>query len=308
MKKSTTLLASVVALCLLCGVAYGQPPCKVGFDFFAGWQGGDKQTLTAVSDGPFPGALFRSVKLEIPNQGLWLAGGLDAKIGEDLNLLVQGWYFLSSNSDGSIVLDPGATPVLIPAGVSSNVDWWYIDALGAYRLSGPFSGILGLRFDHHNFYTDDPEILNILFFPLPTQMRLDLNVLSTIPYFGFQWGPSDGITLRAVYSPLGSITAESTLSQNNNIARPLNVLGGEGGFTKKTFFELFVEYSGEVTPSAKLAVFGRGAWLQGTTDTDLTESLVNGAAEYGISYHRVSWALGAKATVLFDVPAFLRSW
>jgi len=150
--------------------------------------------------------------------------------------------------------------------------------------------------------------LNILFFPLPTQMRLDLNVLSTIPYFGFQWGPSDGVSLRVVYSPLGWITAESTLSQNNNIARPLNVLGGEGGFTKKKFFELFLEYSGEVTPATRLAIFGRGTWLQGTTDTDLRESLLNGSAEYGISYYSVSWTLGAKATVLFDIPAFLRSW
>lgn len=308
MNRLKALLTGAAALCVLTGVAYGQPPCELGFDFYLGWQGGLRQTLTASSQGPFPGALFRSVKLEIPNQGIWLGGAANARVGDDLKLLVQGWYFLPSNNEGLIVLDPGATPRQIPAGVKSNLDWWYIDALGAYRLTGPFSGVLGVRFDHHTYYTDDPEILNIIFFPLSNQMRLDLNVLSTIPYFGFQWGPSAGITMRVIYSPLGWITAESTLSQNNSIFRPQNRLGGEGGLNKKELLEVFGEYSREVASSTQIGLFGRATWLNGSTDTNLTETLVNGAAEYDIAYRRVGWTLGAKATVLFDVPQFLQSW
>ena len=308
MKRPMCLLVGVVSLSLLCGLACGQTPYGLSLDFYTGWQGGQRQTLTAESDGPFPGALFRSVELGIPNRGLWLGAGVDAKIRGDLNLFVQGWFFVPSDVEGSILLDPGATPRKIPADVNSHIDWWYIDAFGALRLSGPFSVVLGLRFDHQNYFTDDPELLNIIFFPLPNVMRLDLNVLSTIPYLGLQWGPSNGLTLRAVYSSLGWVNLKSTLSQDNSIFRPENFLGGQDNLTKRDFFELFGEYSAQLGPFMQLAVFGKGTWLSGTTDTTLTESLVNGAAEYKISYRRCGWTIGARGTVLFSLPEFLYPW
>ncbi len=308
MKGPMSLLVGVVSLSLLCGFAYGQLPYELSFDFYTGWQGGQRQTLTAESDGPFPGALFRSVELGIPNRGLWLGAGADAKIGCDLNLFVQGWFFVPSNVDGSILLDPGATPRKIPADVNSHIDWWYIDTFGTLRLCGPFSVVSGLRFDHQNYFTDDPEILNIIFFPLPNVMRLDLNVLSTIPYLGVQWGPSSGLTLRAVYSPLGWMNLKSTLSQDNSVFRPENFLGGQDNLTKRDFFELFGEYAGQLGSSLQIAVFGKGTWLSGTTNAILTESLVNGAAEYKISYRRCSWTIGARGTAFFSLPEFFYLW
>jgi len=305
---SKAFLAGVLTLCLLSGGVYGQCPPDLALDFYVGWQTSQRQTLTVEGDGPFPGALFRSVKLDIPNQGVWLAAGANKRIGGNLDLFVQGWYFLPSNIKGSIILDPGATPRHIPAGLSSHVDWWYVDTFGTLRFGDPSSIVLGVRFDHQNYFTDDPEILNILFFPLSNQMRLDLNVLSTIPYLGYQWGPSNGLTLRAIYSPLGWINIKSTLNQNNSIARPVNWLGGESGLTKKEFFELFGEYSGSVGPSMQIAVFGKGTWLHGSTETTLTETLVHGAANYHISYHRVSWTIGLRGTVLFSIPESLFPW
>jgi hypothetical protein len=175
-------------------------------------------------------------------------------------------------------------------------------------VNDPFSILVGVRFDHHNYFTKDPEILNLSSpVPLANRMRFDLNVVSTVLYFGFQWGPSYGITLRAVYSPLGWINAKSTLSQNNDWARPVNWLGGEAGLGKKEFVELFGEYSRAVSPSMQLGVFCRGTWLAASTHTTLTETLVNGAAGYDVSYRSASWTLGAKATVRFDMPEFL-SW
>ena len=307
MKRTRILLYGVVTVFLFWGIAYGQPPYDINFDFYVGWQGGQRQTLEAASEGPYPGALFRSVKLEIPNRGVWLGAGLDGTIGDELGMLAQGWYFLSSNTDGAILLDPGATPRQVPASVSSSLDWWYVDVMGTHRVSGPFSVGLGLRLDHHIFYTGDPEILNLIF-PLPSLMRFDLDMLSTIPYLGFQWGPSHGLTLRVLYSPLGWLSTESTLSQNNGVIRPQNWLGGKEGLARREFFELFGEYSAEVAPSAQLALFGRGTWLNGSSNATLAETLVNGSADYDVSYRRVGWTIGAKAAVLFDMPDFLNPW
>jgi hypothetical protein len=305
MKRHGATLVCTLVLCIACRFAYGLSSEQLNFDFYAGWQGGQKQTLSVSGDGPYPGALFRSVQLEIPNRGLWLGVGASTGSCSDFRLFVQGWYFFPNNVQGAILLDPGATPVLIPADVKSHLDWWYVDVFGTYRTSGAFSVVLGARFDHHNYFTDDPEILNIVFFPLSNLMRFDLNVTSTIPYFGCQWGPASGLTLRAVYGPLGWINTESTLSQNNSVFRPVNWLGGQAGLSKKDFFELFGEYSKAVSASMQIGIFGRGTWLSAATHTSLSESLVNGSAEYDVSYRRTSWTVGASATAHFDIPQFL---
>ena len=114
MKSPGSILLCLVALLFLCGVAQGQPPFKVKADGYVALQGG-RETLTASSDGPFPGALFRYVKLEIPNRGgVWLGGGAEAEIGSCVSLFVQGSYLCPNNIDGSITLDPGATPACKP--------------------------------------------------------------------------------------------------------------------------------------------------------------------------------------------------
>jgi hypothetical protein len=314
MKRPWSILLCLVALCVLCGVAQGQMPFDVSVGGFIASQQG-RETLTSSSEGPFPGALFRYSKLEIPNRGgVWLGGGAEAKIGSDLNLSVQGSYLIPNNKEGSILLDPGATPRLIPASINSHLDWWYVDGFGAYRMNGPFSIVLGYRYDHHNFYTDSPEILDILFAPLaqllglPLGLRLDLNVLSSVPYFGVQWGESGGGTLRVIYSPWAMINVESTLSQNNGIFRPPNWLGGKDSLSRAQFFELFGQYSVRVAPSLDLAIFCRATWLEGRTKTSLSESLVGGTAGYDVSYHRVSWNVGANAKLAFSFPDLLYSW
>jgi hypothetical protein len=309
MKRQRGVLCCTMALCLVWGVAYGLSPCQPNFDSYVGWQGGQKQTFIVSGDGPFPGALFRSVQLDIPNRGIWVGGGADTGCGRDVRLYVQGWYFFANNVKGAILMDPGATPVQIPADVTSNLDWWYLDGFGTYRLSDPFSVVLGLRFDHHNYFTDDPEIVNLLI-PVPNQIRFDVNMVSTIPYVGFQWGPSYGLTMRVLYSPVGWIDAKSTLSQNNDGVpnrgpNGQNWLGGESNLGNKTFAELFGEYSRDVNCSIQLGIFGRGALLQATSRATVTETIENGAARYDVSYRRISWTVGAMGTVRFDVPQFL---
>ena len=295
MNRSVTVMVVFLALCIWsgpCPVAFGQGTLQMSADTFVGFQSG-KQTLTASSEGPFPGALFRYVRLEIPNRGgTWLGGGTEAAIGNRVGLYFQGWYVFPNNIDGAITLDPGATPRLLPAGVNSHTDWWYVDGFGTFRLNGPFSGVLGLRYDHHNFYTNDKEILDILFGPLASALglplndalRLDLNALSTSPYFGFQWGNPDGMTLRVIYSPWITINVESTLSQNDGIFRPQSWLGGGSTLSKTTFAELFGQYSLKVAPSFRLAIFAKGTWDEGFVKTPIRETLVNGVAQYDISY------------------------
>jgi hypothetical protein len=317
MRRPRSILLCLIAVFVLCGVAQGQPPFEVSADGYVAWQGG-LDTLTASSDGPYPGALFRYVKLEIPYRaGVWFGGGAKAKIGRDLHLFVQGSYLVPSNIDGGISLDPGATPRVISASINSNLDWWYVDGFGTCRLNGPFSVVFGYRYDHHNFFTDKSEVLDILFapaaqffrLPLANGLRLDLNVLSSVPYFGVQWGGDpDAITLRVIYSPWARIDAESTLSQNNGAFRPQNWLGGKDALSDTLFLELFGQYSGRVTPSLRVAIFCRATWLQGSTKTSLNESLVGGTAGYDIAYHTASWNVGANAKLAFDFPGLLYPW
>ncbi|MGB6067274.1 MAG: hypothetical protein WBG50_20910 [Desulfomonilaceae bacterium] len=309
MKRPWSVLLGLVVLLVLCGVAQGQPPFGLTADGYVASQGG-REALTASSDGPFPGALFRYVKLEVPNRGVWLGGGAEAKIGSCLNLFVQGSYLCPNNVDGTITLDPGATPRLLNANAGSNLDWWYVDAFGTYRLNGPLAVVLGFRYDHHNFFTDSSEVLDILFAPIAQQLglRLDLNVLSSIPYFGLQCGHPDGVTLRVIYSPFASINVESTLSQNDGVFRPQSWLGGQDTLSSSQFVELYGQYSRRMTPSLKVAIFCRGTWLQGSTSTSLNETLVGGAAQYDVSYHSESWNIGATAELAFDFPVRLYPW
>jgi hypothetical protein len=144
--------------------------------------------------------------------------------------------------------------------------------------------------------------------PLANNLRLDLNVLSSVPYFGVQWGGPDAITLRIIYSPWANINVESTLSQNNGAFRPQNWLGGKDSLSNTMFLELFGQYSGRVTPSLQVAIFYRGTWLQGSTKTSLSETLVGGAAGYDIAYHTASWNVGANATLAFDLSGLLYPW
>jgi hypothetical protein len=305
MKRRESILVCTLLLCLVSGMAYGLSSDQLNFDVYAGWQGGHKQTISVATDQLIPGALFRSVEFAIPNRGVWLGGSLSTGSCSDYRLYVQGWYFFPNNVQGSILLDPGGTPRQIPADVKSHLDWWYVDIFGTRRMSDPFSVVLGVRIDHHDYFTDDSQVLNIVIPAVSNRMRFDFNVLSTIPYLGFQWGPSYGLTLRAVYSPLGWINAKSTLSQNNGIARPLNWLGGEAGLAKKEFFELFAEYTREVNPSMQMGVFARGTWLSASTHTSISETLVNGSAEYDVAYNRAGWTLGGSATLRFDMPQLL---
>lgn len=307
MKRWYSILVSLLVLCMMSGIAHGFSTDQLNLDFYAGWQGGDKQSFSVSTDQPNPGALFRSAQFNIPNRGLWLGAGLSTGPCSDYRLFVQGWYFFPSNARGTIVLDPGATPRQVPADIKSHLDWWYVDIFGTRRVSDPFSFVLGVRVDHHDYYTDDPGILNLVI-PVSNRMRYDLNVLTTIPYFGFQWGPSYGLTLRAVYSPVGWIDVKSTLSQNNDGARPVNWLGGKSDFSKKQFFELFAEYTREVSPSMQLGVFARGTWLNATaSNASISETLVNASATYDASYQRSGWTVGGSATVRFDTPQLL-SW
>jgi hypothetical protein len=319
MKIPATVVVGLLTLCLLsgqCRIAFGQAGLSVSAETFVGWQDG-RQTFTASSDGPYPGALFRYVQLRIPNRGgLWLGEGIKAGIGCDLKLFLQGWYLFPNNIDGTILLDPGATPRLIPADINAHTDWWYVDGFGTYRLNGAFSAVLGVRYDHHNFYTNDQQILDLLFgpvaghyhLPLNDALRLDLNVLTTTPYFGCQLGDSEGITLRVIYSPWSSINVESTLSQNDGIFRPQNWLGGRSTLSKKTFAELFVQYSARVAPSLQAAIFAKGTLLEGSTKTSVSETLVHGAAGYDVSYHSVGWMGGINANLEFELPDFRLPW
>jgi hypothetical protein len=319
MKKSRSMLFGLAALCVLCllsGVSQGQGPLDLSIDAHIASQRG-RETLVAASDGPYPGALFRYVKLEVPNRGgFWLGGSARGNFGCDLSLFLQGSYLFPNNVDGAILLDPGATPRLLSASVGSNLDWWYIEGFGTYRISGAFSVVLGYRSDHHNFYTDSSEILDLAFaplaqfygFPLANNLRLDLNVLSNVPYFGVQWGDANGITLRIIYSPLPTINVESTLSQNNGVIRPQNWLGGKDSLSHGQFLELYAQYSGEVSPSLQLGFFCKGTWLQGSTKTDLSESIVGGTAGYDVSYYSMSWNVGADAKLSFDVSGLLYLW
>ncbi len=319
MKSPLTAVVSLLALFLLsgpCPVAFGQDGLALSAESFVGWQVG-RETFTASSDGPYPGALFRYVQLGIPNRGgLWLGEGIQAGIGCNLKLFFQGWYLFPNNVDGTILLDPGATPRLIPADINAHTDWWYLDGFGTYRLKGAFSAVLGVRYDHHNFYTNNKEILDLLFgpsaslfgLPLTDALRLDLNVLTTTPYFGCQLGDSEGLTLRVIYSPWSSINVESTLSQNDGIFRPQNWLGGRSTLSKKTFAEVFVQYSATVAPSLQMTIFAKGTLLEGSTKAPVNETLVNGAAEYDVSYRASGWIGGVSANLGFNLPDFRFPW
>jgi hypothetical protein len=318
MRSSLTVAVSVVALCLLISGgwsgAVAQNGLAVSAEMFVGLQEG-RQTFTASSDGPYPGALFRYVQLGIPNRGgVWIGQGIQADINCDLKLSLQGWYLFPSNVSGSILLDPGATPRLIPAEINTHTDWWYLDGFGTYRLRGAFSAVLGVRYDHHNFYTDNKEILDILFAPfaafgltVDNALRLDLNALTTTPYFGCQFGDSGGLMLRVLYSPWSSVNVKSSLSQSNFIRDP-NWLGGGARLSKRTFAELFVQYSSKVNSSLQMSIFAKGTLLEGSTRTNISETLVPGSAEYDIAYRASDWTGGLSANLAFNTPEFRLPW
>ncbi len=281
------------------------PACGPRLDFYVGWQGGHRHVVSASTNSrQTPGALFTSVTLDAPSKGVWLGASTGIDINCKVALLLQGWYLLPSDSQGSMYLDPGGSITNQATGnFGPKSDWWYVDGMGAFCVNGPFSVVQGWRFDHHTMTTRDSSIpvLNSQINPF----RFDVDVLSTIPYIGVQWSNPTTLTVRAIFAPFGWLNASTTIAQSGPSPRPPTEIKGGGNFQRIQFFEFFGEYSKPVSSNLKMGVFGRITSLHAaTTGVSLSETLNNGAASYDASVNTFGWTIGGKASMTFSSPGF----
>ncbi|GEM_PF-6573711 len=301
MKSKRLLLVVVVVLIGVPGTGHAEALTSLPVDFYVGWQGGHRETLVTTSDGPYPGALYRYARIEVPNEGVWLGAGTTLAFRPRLTVRVEGWWMLPNNKQGGIALDPGATPIILNGDLSPNLDWWYLDLAGIYNVSGPFSIIQGWRFDHHALFTENWTLPIFGTYPI----RFDVNVLSTIPFFGAQWSTGDSFTLRALYTPWAWVNMKSSLAQNGPAPRPPSLIEGQRDLSVAQFAELFFDYSRIAWPAARVGVVARLTWMHGSTQATLTETLVNGAASYDVAYDRIGLTIGANGSFAFNTPGFL---
>lgn len=270
---------------------------------YVGWQGGNKQTLSAGTDQGTSGALFRSIKFDIPNEGIWLGAGAAFDVTRKFSLGVQGWYLVPSHKSGSYIVDPGLQGLIIelPGNLDGKVDWWYVDVLGKYRYSDHWWLVLGGRFDHHNFSANDSDFG----FPDPTTnpYRLDLNALTTSLLFGLEFSNPNSMTLRAVYAPVSWTSGLTRLGQSHLLIPPAgaNEVSGNSTINPNYLVEIFAEYSKPVASGLKMGVFGRATWLHAAGSSSLDETVRGRSASYDFSYYCANWVIGGKAALSFDL-------
>jgi hypothetical protein len=284
-----------------CGPSVCDPcaPCP-HLDVFVGWQGGQKQTLSAHTDQATPGALFREIKFDTPNEGIWLGVAATADVSCKFGVSLMGWYFFSSNKSGSYLVDPSTA---LPNGygnLPAKVDWWYVDLMGKYRHWQNMSLLFGARFDHHNVSSNDSDFGFV--YPTPNPYRLDLNAFTTSLFLGMEYASDCGLTLRAIYAPFSWTSGKTKFGQSYLLiptAGP-NEVDTSKAVNPLYLAELFIEYTRPVSTGMKLGGFARGTWLHAAGNSTLSESIVSGSASYDFSYDRTSWTIGGKAELAFN--------
>lgn len=283
-----------------CGPSLCDPcaPCS-HLDFFVGWQGGHKQTLSAHTDETtVRGALFREIGFNIPNEGIWLGAAATVDMSCKFGVAVMGWYLIPSNKSGSYYVDPGIPPD--PGGnLPGKVDWWYIDVMGKYRHWQNMSLLFGARFDNHNVSVNSADFG--FAYPTRNPYRLDLNAFTTSLFIGMEYASDSGLTLRAIYAPISWTSGKTKFGQSQLIfpAFGANEVESNKAVNPVYLTELFVEYTRPVSMGMKLGAFARGTWLHATGHSTLSESIRNASASYDFSYDSSSWTIGGKAEVAF---------
>jgi hypothetical protein len=291
-----------------CGPS-GCDPCPTAphLDFFVGWQGGHKQTLTAHTDQGTSGALFRSIKFDTPNEGIWIGAAATVDLSCKSSLALAGWYLFPKDKSGAYTVDPGLPvaleplPTDTPGGFAPKVEWWYVDVMGKYRYWDQIGIVFGARFDHHNFSSNDSDFG--FAYPTPNRYRLDVNALTTSLFLGLEYASPTGLTLRAIYAPLCWTSGKTRFGQGQLLLPPVgpNEVESSKAVNPRYLAELFLEYSKPVSTSVKLGAFARGTWLHSSGNSSLSETVHAATGSYDFSYDSTSWTVGGKAEFAFNM-------
>lgn len=278
-------------------------PCAPGphLDFFVGWQGGHKRTLTAHTDETtVRGALFREIEFNTPNEGIWLGAAASVDMSCKCGLAIMGWYLIPSNKSGSYQVDPGIPPD--PGGnLPGKVDWWYVDVMGKYRQWQNMSLLFGARFDNHDVSVNSADFG----FPYPTRnpYRLDLNAFTTSLFIGMEYASEGGLLLRAIYAPISWTSGKTRFGQSQLLipATGANEVDSSKAVNPQYLAELFLQYTRPVSSDMRLGGFARATWLHAAGHSTLSESIRNASASYDFSYDSSSWTIGAMAEMSFNM-------
>ncbi len=170
---------------------------------FAAWSPNASSIKIAPTANAYGNALnngYGNGTLEWSTNGVWLGLSIPAQVNKWLSADLQGWYFLPSNRhiEVSGVASGFLNGVFTSGGVSGNVDidttWFATDLEGCFHASSEFAVLAGVRYDYLQGTITLPGPLEAMVLSqLPgLRPKLDFNLDSIFPYFGFKSSLSSG--------------------------------------------------------------------------------------------------------------------
>ncbi|MBI4966433.1 MAG: hypothetical protein HY913_24345 [Desulfomonile tiedjei] len=236
--------------------------------FYVGWMESYKHATFGYDDTDF-GTLL-GIKHRYPLSGLWL--GLEEKInvGENCEIILDGWVLVPSNRRGTeqevntfAIGTIGGQFASIQGGRSWNArpDWWYIDALGACGCSKTFMVLAGFRYEHFSVQLNDPQ--DPVFVAITGDDRADLTVNSYQPLVGVQYrlggGSGGSINVRMMGFPYVPADVKFYQTATGGTTR----VESNGNFKDSYFFEIFAQAERNIFGDANIGAFFRWNLLHG---------------------------------------------
>ena len=284
MKKLSTLLMVMIALCAVAADSQGQ-----GFGgitgtpkVYFGWTEHSNGSTWALNRHTSTGDSTGNAAW--PLRGFWLGASKDLAIGDSFGFLVFGSVFLPQRSSGTWREEPGPRTFdfEIP-----QYDWWSIDGLAKCSLTGGAEVLAGFRWDHtstrvnYSDNTDDDYILNA-YLPL---IGMQLNKRSS----------NCSMLLRCVGSPWVGGRLKYHYWDNLGYAEFGDFRANNG-----YFLELFADCSMRIAGDLGVGGFVKWNYLHVKTDK---QNLSGSTADpvYWVIDVR-SWTFGATLSLVFASP------
>jgi hypothetical protein len=219
-----------------------------------------------------------------PLKGFWLGATEEITLGDGLGLLAAGSVFFPRRSAGTWYASPatGTYDFEVPS-----YDWWSLDLLAKYSVSGAFDLLAGFRWDHTSTrlkYSDntvDDYILNLYLPLVGAQLK--------------QRSEAAALTVRLLLSPIVPGRIRYCFWDKLGYAE-----FGDFAANSGYLLEAFADYSFRITSDLDVGGFAR--WNSVRVKTE--ERSLSGSAMDPVSWNLDirSWTIGGMVSLGFSSP------
>jgi hypothetical protein len=273
-----------------CKTTYSEPSAYVGYLYRS-----HGATFQTRFDGPATAGQVSLTRNDFDLQGIWLEFALPMTIAQNMSFIVSGAHLFSlqptSTQSYTIYNSPTAARQWNP-----DVQWWEVNAAGAYQFAPFLSGIAGFRWT--SLITNFNDARNQVGFVASNADSASLNTNSYIPYTGVlvEGKPDCRSSIKAAVYGSPVLPASLTYNESLDLTNQPTTIYATTLSSTGYFFEALTEYSMQ-----------RDSWLMGSfvRFTTLRMERTVGANVGGVNmpidiiFDRSDWIFGGKLGYVF---------